>query len=256
MFPLPTSCFLHMIETKVNISVTKFSPVQVRRSELFGIYRDIVHIINKREGFILNHGMYLEDYSFTTIVDSKPQKSVQGLMKPFDYPTWYFLIAWTLIFVAFAKLTRDKVLTPMLAFVLLDQGVSVKGFKKVHIWIFLSWSVLAILINNSYKGKVFELTSSASYPWVPRSVDEVPDSGYVVTSISWYGNSIDRQFVSIIVNKIDEIAHDWKYGLRWLSNMDTYLRLRRQLVWTFRNSVEYLGDLLKHGILYNNRTGS
>ena len=254
---LLTSCFLNTIQHKLNISVHKknrFSSNQVGRSESFGLYRKVIEKVYTGRQFFLYHGMTMEDYTFATVVESKPQKSFQGLIKPFDKSTWIFLFIWTFIFIIFVFFTkRTQNIKLELAFLIIEQsghGLSLEKTKRICLWIYFSWSILAILLSSSYKGKVFELISNPTYPPAPWFVEDIVDMGYVVTSSTSFGIP-GRYWNSIIRSKIAEIVEDANAGIQTIHDLDTYLQLNESLIWNRMNRSQYLGNLLLDGILHD-----
>ena len=233
----------------------KFSSNQVGRSESFGLYRYIIGVLYRGEEFILYHGMTMEDYTFATVVESKPQKSVQGLTKPFDKTTWIFLLIWTSIFIIFVFFTKKtQNLKLELAFSVIEQPghrVSLKGTKGICLWIYFSWSILAIILSSTYKGKVLELISCPSYPPAPWFVEEVMDMGYFVTSFTSFG--VQNDWNSIIRAKIADFVENANAGIRTIHNLDTYLKMNESLIWKHdgHGIAGYMGNLLKYGTLHD-----
>jgi len=75
-------------------------------------------------------------------------------------------------------------------FIIVDQGQKIQ--RKGSIWVYLCWTILALVVSNSYKGKVFEMSLNPIYPAVPKTVGQIHEFGYQTTSFSsFYAKNID-----------------------------------------------------------------
>ena len=234
----------------------KLASNQVGRSEIFGLHRFTLKSLLRGSEFILYHGLTMEDFTFATVVESKPQKSVQGLAKPFDKTTWILLLSWTFIFILFAHTLKSQNLRLELVFTIIEQSthrISLEGTKGICLWIYFSWSILAIVLSSTYKGKVFELISNPTYPPTPWFLEEIFYMSYVVTSFQSYG--YPGHWKSIIQVKIADFVEDANAGVRAIHDLDTYTKLNENLIWaTNEFKLElHLGNLLKHGILHDSK---
>lgn len=196
----------------------------------------------------------METFIYATVIESKSQKSIQGFTRPFDTNTWMFLMIWTFIFFVYVFVSNDqKNVKAELLFFIVEQSqyVSLEGSKKIHLWIFFCWSILAVILSSVYKGKVLELISNPTYPPVPRFVEEITEMGYAVTSFTAYSDD-NQVWDSIFRATIENLKQDWETGIKTIDNLNILNALSEDLIWSERDSLfQYMGDLLKNRILYN-----
>jgi len=111
---------------------------------------------------------------------------------------------------------------------------------------------LAILLSNSYKGKVFELISISSYPWTPKSLQDIIDSNYVITTVSRYVYESKRKMGSFIRYQVEETVRKYPPGSK--HRFLKYQQLLDKLIFSAGVSMaEYCRNLLKHGVTYSQK---
>ena len=191
------------------------------------------------------YGLSMDDFAFGTMVTQMSQKSLQGLIKPFDLSTWILLFIYIPIFIIYAKFICADT---QLVFLILDQGHQ-NTLKKPIYWLSMSWFLLSIVLGNSYKGKVFEIISSPTYPFAPKTVDQIPDSGFPIISTDIY---IDESEVRM---HIGNLMNDSRDGILNVSNLENYVWIKRNLIYSVSTAVA-LENMIKKGTVIDKNSNA
>jgi len=236
-------CLFHTLSQKLNITANKSAyPVVLRKMLLF---RQDKNEISE----ILIYGLTLDEFTFGSMVTQKAQKSLQGLTKPFDVSTWILLFIYILIFVTYTKfLCKNSNLA--LVFIILDQGCQNKLKKPIY-WLSMSCFILAIVLSNAYKGKVFEMISSPTFPFAPKTVNQIPNSGFTIISTLGFGNNHDG-WESAVGMHIGNLMNDSRDGILCVNNLDSYVYIKENLIWSSTAPrLPVLVNLIKNGTVKN-----
>jgi len=245
--PLEDACFYNILKSKLNISninsnLTGSNEIGLSKNSPF--FRIVIEkILGANPPYhTLNYGMQQIEFGFATIVESKRQKSVQGLTKPLDSTIWALLFLWTLIFTLFVRYAPKEAATDFsIVFIIIDQGRKIR--RRGHICLYLSWVVLALVLANCFKGKIFEISLNPLYPQTPSTVNEIEKFGYQTTSFSSYYYKHNKEKFSKVQRLITNLARD----LRDLNDICAYKNLNTSLMWSDRYSFSvFLVAILKN----------
>jgi len=188
------------------------------------------------------YGLTLDEFTFGSMVTQMSQKSLQGLIKPFDLSTWILLFIYIPIFIIYTKFICADT---QLVFLILDQGHQNTLKKRIY-WLSMSWFLLSIVLANSYKGKVFEMISSPTYPFAPKTVDEIPDSGFPIISTHIFMGE------SAVGMHIENLMNDSRDGILNVSSLENYVWIKRNLIWSKYIPERIFENVIKKGSIRNN----
>lgn len=107
------------------------------------------------------------------------------------------------------------------------------SFRKQTYGLLISWMLLAFLVGNAYKGVLFSFLTTLSVPVVPKTLQEVVQSDYLVltTKTIVVANEFERDEISGAKLFIDLIMKEAKAGKLKIRNSNLYQQLNDTLIY-------------------------
>ena len=125
------------------------------------------------------------------------------------------------------------------------------NYKRPVYWLCVSWYLLATILSNAYKGKVFEITCSPTFPLAPQTIDQIPDSGFpIISSLDFVDFQLNT-WQSAVGKAIGHLINDSRDGILRINNLESYVRIKENLIWCHLPRIQFMVNLLKRGIARN-----
>jgi len=227
---LQNECFLSLVATKLNISnaylsSTKFTVSTYVISEMYA--KQITDTLSTLH-LTSPYGMYTEEVYFATVVEPESKNTFATLSKPLDSSTWICLLLSIGLFVLFVRHVSQNTIGLPILFNIIDQGQRLRTNTAFSAPLFLCVTMITLIVSNSYKGKLFELSLYSTYPAVPKYLHEISSFDYQATTFSTHF-STGSKFVVSINEEISNLLQDNDNGKVQLFGLDSYRALSSKL---------------------------
>jgi len=133
-------------------------------------------------------------FRYGTLINPNAQ-NLSSLTQPFDLAIWILLlislVSLCLYFRLVFKLKKKElgsILETHILSILLEQSqdcvTKCHKFSTSTYYLLISWLLATFLVGNAYKGVLFSFLTTPSLPQVPRNLQELAESQYLIATIS------------------------------------------------------------------------
>ena len=238
--PYPRICFFREIKQRLNTTDSRKHRIPAySEMSIYSLYKGNIDNPFKKHSFsrfvLLPYGMRKFYYGFGAVTRSYGY-DINSLVKPFDFLTWSFLIAsflsLCLYFRICFRITNKRTLLETHVFsILMEQSQDIVTecgvLQRKTCGLLVCWMLLVFLVGNAYKGVLFTILTTLSFPAVPKTLQEVTESdSFVISTAIVSQNGIGSEAKYEIGNIVEEASQ----GRLNISNVDLYKKLNNLIV--------------------------
>jgi len=222
---LHNACLLNLPASKLNISNANFlfsTKLTVSTYAISGMYKQQLDDTLNTLRFTSPYGMYTEEVHFATVVEPESKNTLATLPKPLDSLTWICLLLSIGLFALFVRHVSQNTIGLPILFNIIDQRQTLNTNTAFSAPLFLCVTMITLIVSNSYKRKLFELSLYSTYPAVPKTMHEISSFDYQATTFSSHYSR--GKFTISLKKLISDLVQEYKNKRLQLENVDSYRR--------------------------------
>jgi len=240
--PLSSICFFREMKQRLNTTDSRKLGIRAIGETTFlillsGDNNSYFKKHSTKRSVFLSYGTENSYYQFGAL--TYPYRyDINSLVKPFDCWTWAYIIvsvlSLCLYFRTLRRITNKRTLSEThVISILMEQSQEIVtrcgGLRKGTCGLLVCWIFLVFFIGNAYKGVLFTLLTTLSFPAVPKTLQEVVRSDFFVMSTQIL-KSKDGDIVSMAKNEIGNILKEVDQNRLNISDVDLYKKVYESIV--------------------------
>lgn len=175
-------------------NVNKLAYFEATSSKLLA-ESNILYLKRNKMRTWVSHGLVVNPLKFTAFQKVPQLTSDTLILKPYDTPSWIFLLVSTISLALTMTPNRTisaRIIFEHLVFLCIEQSVTFKWSpkanemfaKRLQTFSWLLWNLVVIVMANGYKGEIFSLFATSVQVTWPRDIQELSrDPKY--TKLTW-----------------------------------------------------------------------